>query len=225
VVKVEKLSSLKFITDITPGLWDSMVLPEKDRNELNYLKKATYAETFLYSNNYNTLVNYFSGEIVAICNGKKVSSIGLNDKLTDAQKNVLSKADIGTDIIVKVKFEHRAHSRFLASSNIIEGHLQVRIVPFVEAKFLNGTKLLEDYLMEKIAKIKDPKNTQAPILKFVVNEEGKVINATIEQTSKSSKIDKILLEATTNMPKWKPAKNSKGITVEQEFCIQLGGGC
>lgn len=225
VAKVEKLSSAKFITDISPGLWDNMILPDKDRNELDYLKKATYAETFLYSSNYNTLVNYISVEIVAICNGKKVSSVGLSDKLTNAQRSVLSKADIGSDIIVKVKFKHRAHSRFVANSNIIEGYLPIKVVPFVEAEFLSGTKLVEDYLMEKIDKINDPKNTQPPVLKFVVNEEGKVINAKMEQTSKSSKIDKILLEATTNMPKWKPAKNSKGVTVKQEFCIQLGGGC
>ncbi len=225
VVNKEKLNSAKFLTDIAPGLWDNMILPEKDRVELNHLKKATYAETFIYSSNYNTLVNYISVEIVAICNGKKISGLALNDKLTDAQKNIISKADIGSEIIIKVKFKHKAQSRYITSTEVVEGFLPIKIVPFVEAEFLNGTMPVEDYLLKKISKIKDPKNTQSPILKFIVDEEGKVINVKLEQTSNSKKIDNTLLEATTNMPKWKPAKNSKGVSVKQEFCIQLGGGC
>ncbi|MBK7816826.1 MAG: hypothetical protein IPJ60_04205 [Sphingobacteriaceae bacterium] len=224
VIKKEKLSAAKFITDIAPGLWDNMILPEKDRSELDYLKKATYAETFIYSSNYNTLVNYISVEIVAICSSKKVNAFALNDKLTEAQRNILSKADVGTDIIIKVKFKHKGRARYMANNEIIEGYLPVNVVPYTEAEFLNGTKQVEDYLSEKIFKIKDPNRKQPPIIKFTISEEGKVINAKITQTSNSPKTDKILLEATTNMPKWKPAKNSKGVTVKQEFCIQLGGG-
>ncbi len=225
VVKKEKLNTVKFITDIAPGLWDNMIMPYNDRVDLNYLKKATYPETFFCSSNYNTIINYISVEILVTSGGKRLSALGLNDKLTNTQKKIISISDLGTDVIIKVRFKHKGHSKYITNKEIIEGELPVTVVPYIEAEFLDGTVQVEDYLLKKIAKIKDPKNTQPPVVKFAIDEEGKIINVKMEQTSNSTRIDKILLEAITNMPKWKPAKNSKGVTVKQEFCIQLGGGC
>ena len=61
---------------------------------------------------------------------------------------------------------------------------------------------------------------------FTVNEEGEIVNAKISQTSGDSKTDKLFVEAINKMPKWKPAQNSKGVKVKQEFIFNLsGGGC
>jgi len=35
---------------------------------------------------------------------------------------------------------------------------------------------------------------------------------------------KLILDETKKMPKWKPAKNSEGIKIKQEFSIPFGGG-
>lgn len=225
VIKYDKLNSVKYITDLYPELWDKMYMPYNDRFDIDQLKKITYSETFFKSSNYNSLIYYVSVEILATCQGKTITAVGLNDKLTEKQKSILCSADLNSDVIVKVRFKHKGNSRYITNREVIEGFLPITIVPYTEAEFLNKGMSVNEYLRKKIAGIKESKNIQPAVLKFSVDEQGKPVNAKIEQTSKSSKIDKILLEAITNMPKWKPAKNSKGVTVKQDFCIQLGGGC
>jgi TonB family protein len=225
VIKYDKLNSVKYIIDLYPELWDKMYMPYNDRFDIDQLKKATYTESFNGARNYNCLIYYVSVEIIASCQGKTITATGLNDKLTEKQKKILSQADVGTDVIVKVRFKHKGNSRYITNREIVEGFMPITVVPYVEAEFLNDGVSVTEFLREKIRGIKESKNIEPAVVKFIVNEQGKAINAKIEKTSKSSKIDKILLEAITNMPKWKPAKNSKGVTVKQDFCIQLGGGC
>jgi TonB family protein len=62
-------------------------------------------------------------------------------------------------------------------------------------------------------------------VKFTVNEEGGIMNPKMLRTSRDSKADKLVLEAISKMPKWKPAQNSKGVKVKQEFTVPFGGGC
>jgi len=49
----------------------------------------------------------------------------------------------------------------------------------------------------------------------------------LSKTSGDQKTDKLLLKAINKMPKWKPAENSDGIKVKQEFEFSVGncGGC
>jgi TonB family protein len=110
----------------------------------------------------------------------------------------------------------------------MEGQYSITIVPAMEAEFPGGFKQISTYLNDNFFnKITQKGNTdkiRQTSLKFTINEEGKVVNSKIFNTSSDVKIDQLLLEAINKMPKWKPAKNSKGIKVKQEFMIPFGGG-
>jgi TonB family protein len=108
-------------------------------------------------------------------------------------------------------------------------HVLMTVVPEIEAEFFGGSLEMTKYLKENIIyKIPEtvPKQFNG-IAVFTVNENGEISNAKISNTSGDSKIDELLLEAAYKMPKWKPAENSKGIKVKQEFEIIIGkgGGC
>ena len=67
---------------------------------------------------------------------------------------------------------------------------------------------------------------QQALISFTVDTDGNITDAEISQTSGDPETDKVLLDALNKMPKWKPAENSKGIKVKQEFEFSVGnGGC
>ncbi|MBK6838306.1 MAG: hypothetical protein IPG90_08535 [Bacteroidetes bacterium] len=64
------------------------------------------------------------------------------------------------------------------------------------------------------------------VVRFTVNEEGEIIDPKIKVTTNNPKSDKLLLDAIRNMPKWKPATNSQGGKMKQDFEFAMGtGGC
>ena len=78
----------------------------------------------------------------------------------------------------------------------------------------------EEYMSSKKMSEKEPQVT----VSFTVNEGGKAVNARIVGMRVDPKAEKLLQDAILKMPTWKPAKNSKGIIVKQEFNFQFGGG-
>jgi len=62
-------------------------------------------------------------------------------------------------------------------------------------------------------------------VKFTVNEEGKIVDALIFRSSEDPKADQLLLDAINKMPEWKPARNSTGMKIKQEFTIPMSNGC
>jgi TonB family protein len=70
------------------------------------------------------------------------------------------------------------------------------------------------------------KTTDRAIVSFVVSEEGTVTNPAIITSSKTPKIDQIILDAIRKMPSWKPAVDAKGNRMPQTFRITFGyDGC
>jgi TonB family protein len=225
-VKKEKLNTLQFVAEITPGFWRSLYMPYTDRVELD---KRGKTEGYF---NYNTVINYISVEISATCHGRIVTFLSAVDKLTPEQKNILSTADLGSDINIRVKFKYRipAGDNPDDRKRVVEGSLAVAVVPETEAEYPGGFKQLNAYLKEhifdKVSGAEASQKLQQAIVKFTVNEEGLVVDAKISRTSTDPQIDRSILEAIAKMPEWKPAKNTKGIKVKQEFTIPFGvDGC
>jgi hypothetical protein len=82
-------------------------------------------------------------------------------------------------------------------------------------------------VINKIQK-KDMDDFFKAVLNFSIDEEGKTKDIFLSESSSKAYIDKIILDATANMPSWKPAKNEKGKSVNQLFKIPFGGnnrGC
>lgn len=198
-LKKEKLLEAKEMTDIIP----------------NYPK-----------NYFGNIVNYVSVEISGICNGKILSSVSKNETLTTEQKNILNTADFGTDINLTIKFSYKdsANDVYGTGGRIKElKPLAVTVMPEVEAQYPGGNNSIVTYLKENVLKQTSDtgavKKIMDAIIDFTVDEEGKVVGAKIARSSRDSKIDELLLEATNKMPKWSPAQNANGTKVKQVFSI------
>jgi len=90
---------------------------------------------------------------------------------------------------------------------------------------------MRNYLKENaISKITEAasKKIKPAIVRFIINEDGAIAKAQISTTTGDDDTDKLLLEAINKMPNWKPAEDSKGKKVKQEFVLSVGpqrGGC
>jgi hypothetical protein len=231
-IKQEKLNEVNSITDISPQFWRHLAMSNNQRNELEKKRKIDYAlGCYMFPlGGYNMVVDYLAIEIVTTNNGKLTTYKSTSDKLTKEQKSALMNADLGSAVQIKIKFKlkNKDYNTDDIYKKIMEGQYSITIVPAMEAEFPGGFKQISAYLNDNfLNKITQKGNTdkiRQTSLKFTINEEGKVVNSKIFNTSSDIKIDQLLLEAINKMPKWKPAKNSKGIKVKQEFIIPFGGG-
>jgi TonB family protein len=208
-VKKENLNEAKLISDVIPGYPTSWI------------------------------TDYVSVEILATCDGKSMKALSPNEALTVEQKAILKKVDLGSDIFINVKYRSKNAVTDSIENNeigldLFQGGVYVKItvvqeIPEIEAEYAGGHQQMTNYLKENaINKISQttPKHFQQGVVLFTVNEEGEIVNAKISKTSGDSKTDKLLVEAINKMPKWKPAENSKGIKVKQEFEFNVStGGC
>ena len=230
-IKKATLNEATSIYEIMPEFSRYFVLPFNEHDQFNKQIVTLYPSSGFYpAENYSYLFNYSSVEISATSEGKLLTSESTSDKLTAEQKNILSLADLGTDISIKIKFTYKneANARPGSAGKLNEGVYSVTVVPETEAAFPGGFKQFAAYYTENVfSKIQEKKETekiQQAVLKFTVDEEGQVVDARIASTSTDPKIDELLLNATNRMPKWMPAQNSRGIKVKQQFSIPLGGG-
>jgi len=172
------------------------------------------------------ITEYVSSSVLVTSKGERVNAAGTNDVLNAEQKKILNSFDPGTDIHVEVKYRTR---NAVTNEMVDRGmNFSVTVMPATEAEFLGGNKKMKEYLKETaINKIPVPfAEDLLARIRFVVDEEGTITNAHISRTSGDEKTDALLLEAINKMPKWKPAKDSNGVKVSQEFEFSVGnGGC
>lgn len=191
------------------------------------LNEAKTISDFMEGYPVHWVTDYVSVEISANSGGKMTKAIGVNEVLTTEQKNILNNSILATDITINVKYKYKNPvTNAIENSNM---YVLMTIVPEIEAEFIGGSLEITKYLKENVIyKITDaiPKQFNGIVI-FTVNEYGEITNAKISNTSGDSKIDELLLEAAYKMPKWKPAEDSKGIKVKQDFEIIIGkgGGC
>jgi len=190
------------------------------------LEEARFLGDFISGYPTNWITEYVSVEISATCNGKSMKAVSLNDFLSPEQRNILKTADLSTPIVLDVKYKYRNPANGIMENNNI--HTSVAVVPEIEAEYTGGREQMLKYLKENaIDKISStiPEQFQQLVI-FTINEEGKIVNARITMASKDPGADKLLMEAINKMPRWKPAENSEGVKVKQEFEFAVGnGGC
>lgn len=242
-----KLSEAAFLNDLTPDLWRNMVLPSYERMDLNRRRIAHYQGYDIFplgynylsprEHNYNKIIDYLSVNISSTHNGKTHTAHSSNDQLSLEQKRILATADLNTDITVKVKFKYKdlVNGASGNESKVIEGKVSITVVPETEAQFPGGYTALRDQLTKAVMS-KLPSGGAAEslyadkiarsVVKFTVDEEGKVLDASVSRTSTDSFLDVLLVDALYHLPKWKPAKNAKGQAVTQQFHFSMGSdGC
>lgn len=170
---------------------------------------------------------YVSVEIEAIKQGKVYKAISANDTLSAEQINILNAVDLDTDVIINVNY--KAKNSVTENLEDYKIHTKFTVVPTTEAQFVGGKTRMTAYLEESaIGRISnlDGDNFNG-IVRFTINEKGRIVNVKLTGSTKDTETDQIIYKAITNMPKWKPARNAKGVAVKQdfEFYVGKGGGC
>jgi TonB family protein len=191
------------------------------------LDKAVLVRDFIPGFPVNWITSYTAVEIHATCGGMPIAIVGPNEVLTREQKNILRRADLLSDLFVNVKYKYDDPVTHQTENNQI--HIRMMVVPEIEAVFAGGHQEMAKYIDENIiTKISAtvPLQFQKGIVQFTIGEEGNVIRARISASSGDAEADRLLLEEIQKMPKWKPAENSKGEKVKQEFEFSVGeAGC
>lgn len=198
------------------------------------LKKAQLIHDVISGYPENWITSYLSVEILATCNGKTMTGKSKNNVLTQEQKNILNAIDLNTDIIIHVKYKYDNPSTNSIENNEINVSMTVipevqaeYIIPDTDAKYEGERDYIRQYLKENgITKV--PNDIEQCMIDFTINEEGGISNVRITMTSGKLEVDKLLVELVSKMPKWKPAQNSKGVNVKQEFQLTIGNaaiGC
>jgi len=189
--------------------------------------KALLLSDFVEGYPSSWMKHYVSTEITTTSNAKTIKAVGSNNTLSPAQKDLLKKVVLNSDVHIDIKYK---------IDNVVTGGMDERvarfsitIIPKVEAEFTEGdvNEFLKEKTKKKFSQAKSEKFEEG-LVRFVINEEGKVENAKIITTTGNSKTDKLLLEVINEMPKWKPAKDAKGIKLKQTFEFLVGymvGGC
>ncbi len=200
------------------------IMPNYKRSILK--KKLNVAQTMsdLNSGYPSTWISrHISAEIEATCNGKTIKAVSPNDTLSAKQKSILASADLGTDVIVRVKY-NPLNSLYTAD-DVREIGFEYTVVPPVEAQYSEGKDVLVNYLskqtVDEIPKAVYNQLENATVT-FTINKHGQVTNAHITEPSNIDNIDDLLLKAICNMPDWVPAESSEGEKVEQEFKFSVG---
>ena len=188
----EKLIDVKTISDINPGYPASWIS------------------------------GYISVVISATCKGFAMKAESRNDTLSNEQQSILKMADMGTDIIVDVKYNTSNSSKKIDVKTV---HFLYTIIPKIEAEYIGGYELLKQYLKKNaIDKIPETIVNQIEELTigFTISENGKIIEVQITKSSGYVEIDNLLSKVIIEMPRWKPAENSHGIKVKQDFQLGIG---
>ena len=165
---------------------------------------------------------YITVEVLTLNNGEIIKAASMNDTLTQKQKNIIGMADLGTDISVKVRY---IPENTLTHNDVKEINFTFAFSPESEASYPGGQEELRLYLKENaMNKIADSsfRKFNLTVVRFVIDEEGHIVDPYIYETSKDEYVDELLLETICNMSNWKPAEYSDGTKVRQELVLTVG---
>lgn len=166
--------------------------------------------------------NYNSVELVTKYNGVYATAYSTNDVLTQDQHTLLKNAEIGTEIVINVNYESK--NSFTGQTDSGKMNYSVTVIPDTEAEFAEGD--LSQYIRENaIEQISTGGSTELnpALVNFTVDEAGEITDVKVSKSSGDSDVDQLLLQVINNMPKWKPAMNSEGQKVRQEFVLSVSG--
>lgn len=173
------------------------------------------------------ITDYILTEIAATCKGEKLSVNGLTDTLHEAQRKLLSSADLGSDIIIDVHY--RRSNAATGESQLNTLHYVATVVPETEAQYPGGDKELMKYIKENAIDrimVNEGKPMQNVLIHFNINAAGEPVDARLTRTSGDEKTDKMLLKVIAKMPVWKPAVLANGMPVSQQFTFSIEAmGC
>ena len=149
-----------------------------------------------------------------------------NTKLTEAQKALLSKAEIQDRVTVTVEYwnENAATKQKEKRTMKFSRHIESA----QRAQFPGGIDAMDNYieknLIQEIRQVTDlyPSARVA----FWINEDGQITELDYEMESRPE-VNAIIRKALLNSPQWIPAKNKEGQNITDKLYFLLGdaSGC
>jgi len=168
------------------------------------------------------ILSYISVELSVTCNGEVLQATGSSHELNEEQLSIIKQADFGSELRMDIKY---LPDNTLKNKEIREVDYTFLIIPEEQASFKGDEENLEKYIKENaIAKLEESKAEirEWTSVYFSINENGEVENVEFLKSSDDENADEIILNALTNMPKWKPAQTSGGQKVKQNFKFYIG---
>jgi hypothetical protein len=165
---------------------------------------------------------YMSVEISAFKNGIKTKAPGINDILTQEQKELILSADRNRDIAINITY---LPNNSLKNNTVKQYDFEVTVMPIKNASYAESDEQLTQYLQNNgIVNIEAGSFTGYDLtaIKFTVTEQGHIRDIKVVMPSKDAKIDEKLIAALSKMPTWKPAEYSNGLKVKQDFILTIG---
>lgn len=160
--------------------------------------------------------------------GKKVTEVGDDALLNEAQIKLLQSAGYSGNIQVSALYEYEQTAGRNRSYDAVMSY--VSVVPQEEAKFMEGDDALIQYLKENSKALTT--NIYRDKLKsgqfsFTVTKEGTIDQVKLRSTSGYESIDQAFLDLIKAMPgKWEPAIDAKGNKIDRELIFFFGlEGC
>jgi hypothetical protein len=206
------------------GVWFDVMRvypnPTLEREPLIASKKVVDIHKYFKS---SWVREYISVDVLATVNGKEKKASSKTNVLTEEQKQTMEMADIGSEISV---FVHYIPENTLKNNEPKVFDFSFFVDAENEARYLKGKTQLKHYLSERaISKIDKELfvgNYKLAAVKFAVDEDGRIVDAYVSNSSDDKKVDSILLDAVCNMPSWKPAEYTNGQKTKQSFVLVVG---
>jgi len=169
---------------------------------------------------------YIGVEILAYTGGIKMKGLSKNDTLSFQQMNLLKTTDIGSDVLVIVKY---MPENSLKHNDPKEFSFTFNFSPENNAEYIGDQEELMRSLKESVID-KIPSDSfeeyNLAAVQFTITEEGEVSNVGIfksaYQTFDNKEINDLLLKTVRDMPCWKPAEYANGTKVKQDFILTAG---
>lgn len=233
-IQQERSSTVNYLNDFNARLWDNLQMDYYERMRLEQRRTgpAPQPANYVYpQDNYKQLLQVDSMVLTVSSNGALLSAKSNSDQLTTEQKNLLSRADLGSRIKVQLRFtyKNRTKDNYGPRDEAVEAEVSISLLPAQAAEFPGGEKQLSAFfgtrVVQQLSSEWDRRKLERGVVNFTVSETGAISNAVVVTTTGDKQIDALLLESIKDMPSWKPAVNSAGVKVKQVVVIPFGEGC
>lgn len=166
-------------------------------------------------------------QVTVLQNGTEVSEFGENERLNEAQLQLLQNLDYSSNFYVRANYGKFNYVTGQSANHII---YYITVIPEKEATYAKGNEALIDYLKVNTAKdieVVTEGELKPGEIRFTVTKTGDVTNVHLDASSGYDNLDKKMVKLIENMPeKWEAATNAKGEKVEQTLIFFYGmKGC
>ncbi len=172
--------------------------------------------------------DYHSVQVAILEDNEEITEHGENDILTTNQIKLLKSTDYSGNLYVRADYKVKNNITGLLENDYLTYYMT--IVPEEEAEYFGGKEGLITYLKENSKRETEHitlENLKPGKVNFTISKEGRIKNVELSSTCGYNTVDDFLVNLVSNIPgNWKPASNSVGDKVAQEFVFFFGlEGC